>query len=82
MMGIGPRGESGFGLGFAVRTQQGRATGPGAPGQFYWYGIWGTSFWVDAKDKLIVVAMLQIQPALEPRYRPLIRNLAYQALLN
>jgi CubicO group peptidase (beta-lactamase class C family) len=82
MMGIGPRGESGFGLGFAVRTQQGRATGPGAPGQFYWSGIWGTSFWVDAKDKLIVVAMLQIQPALEPRYRPLIRNLAYQALLN
>ena len=40
----------GFGLGFAVRTQSGFAPQPGSPGQYFWSGIGGTSFFVDPRE--------------------------------
>jgi len=80
MLGITPRNGTSFGLGFGIRTQTGRNPLPGSPGLFAWPGIYGTSFWVDPKEKLVVVAMLQVPVSLEPRYRLLVRNLVYQAL--
>jgi CubicO group peptidase (beta-lactamase class C family) len=79
-LGITPRNGTSFGLGFAIRTQAGRNPLPGSPGLFAWAGIYGTSFWVDPKEKLVGVAMLQVPLSQEPRYRPLVRNLVYQAL--
>ena len=49
----------GFGLGFAVRRQDGIAAAEGSPGDYYWAGAAGTSFWNDPKQHLSVVFMVQ-----------------------
>jgi CubicO group peptidase (beta-lactamase class C family) len=78
-----PRLGQSFGLGFMVRTQEGRYPLPGSPGEFYWEGTWCTVFWVNPKEKLIAVLMMQTAPNAQlPHYRSLIRNLVYQALVN
>jgi CubicO group peptidase (beta-lactamase class C family) len=77
-----PRDGQGFGLGFAVRTQPGQNPRPGSVGEFYWGGIYGTYVWVDPKEKLIAVMMMQVSGALRSHYRSLYRNLVYQALVN
>ncbi|OYU30929.1 MAG: serine hydrolase [Comamonadaceae bacterium PBBC2] len=70
----------GFGLGFAVRTQQGVSPVPGSVGLYYWGGIAGTTFFVD--PALDLYAMLMIQaPNQRDYYRPLFRDLVYAALV-
>jgi CubicO group peptidase (beta-lactamase class C family) len=76
-----PKVGQGFGLGFVVRAQEGRNPMPGSPGEYFWAGIWGTSFWVDPKEKLITVLMMQAAPLQARYYRSLIRNLTSQALI-
>ncbi len=71
----------GFGLGFAVRTDVGRNPLPGTPGDYYWGGAYGTYFWHDPKERLYVVFMMQ-SPAARLRYRYLMRDLVYQAMVN
>jgi CubicO group peptidase (beta-lactamase class C family) len=69
----------GFGLGFAVRTDVGRNPMPGSVGEFYWTGASGTTFWVDPKESLIAVMMVQVPINQGAYYRSLIRNMVYQA---
>ena len=76
-----PKVGQGFGLGFVVRTQEGRNPMPGSPGEYFWAGIWGTAFWVDPKEKLITIMMMQAAPLQARYYRSLIRNLTSQALI-
>ena len=70
----------GFGLGFAVRTEQGRNPLPGSPGDYYWGGAYGTYFWHDPRERMYVVFMMQ-SPVARLRYRYLMRDLVYQALI-
>jgi CubicO group peptidase (beta-lactamase class C family) len=80
---FGPTPEMGtsFGLGFAVRTDPGRNPVPGSVGDFSWAGIAGTYFWVDPKEKLVTVLMIQVpQAAIGPYFRQT-RTLVYQALI-
>jgi CubicO group peptidase (beta-lactamase class C family) len=70
----------GFGLGFAVRNEQGRNPLPGSPGDYYWGGAYGTYFWHDPHERMYVVFMMQ-SPAAGLRYRYLMRDLVYQALI-
>jgi CubicO group peptidase (beta-lactamase class C family) len=49
----------GFGLGFAVRLQEGFAWSPGTKGDAGWTGILGTIFTVDPKEKLVGIMMNQ-----------------------
>ena len=69
----------GFGLGFAVRLTAGLADVPGSVGDYHWSGLGGTYFWIDPKEDLIAIWMMQ---ASEPRqqYWALYRNLVYAAL--
>jgi CubicO group peptidase (beta-lactamase class C family) len=69
----------GFGLGFAVRTQEGMASFAGSPGQFFWSGIGGTFFWIDPKEDLFAVFMSQ-GPGQREYTRTLVRNLVYAAI--
>ena len=69
----------GFGLGFAVRTQQGMAPFAGSVGQFYWSGVAGTFFWIDPAEDLFVVFMSQ-GPGQREYFRSLVRNGVYAAL--
>ena len=70
----------GFGLGFAVRNDQGRNPLHGSPNDYYWGGAYGTYFWHDPRERLYVVFMMQ-SPAARLRYRYLLRDLVYQALI-
>jgi CubicO group peptidase (beta-lactamase class C family) len=69
----------GFGLGFAVRTEEGLASQLGSKGLYYWGGIAGTTFFVDPVKDLFAILMLQA-PNQRDYYRPLFRNLVYAAL--
>ena len=71
----------GFGLGFAVRRQDGIAAMAGSAGEYYWSGVYGTYFWVDPREELSVVLMAAAPGMIRQRYRQMLRNLVYQALL-
>jgi CubicO group peptidase (beta-lactamase class C family) len=70
----------GFGLGFAVRRQNGIAAMAGSAGDYYWSGVYGTYFWIDPKEELSVVFMAAAPGLIRLRYRQMSRNLVYQAL--
>lgn len=70
----------GFGLGFAVRLDEGMAWVPGSKGDSMWAGAWGTSFWIDPKEKLVAVIMAQ-GPSNRTHTRMLYKNLVYGALV-
>lgn len=72
----------GFGLGVAVRLQDGLASVPGSAGDFFWSGTAGTSFWVDPRERLAVVFMAQAPGAVRIGHRRLIRQMVYQALID
>jgi CubicO group peptidase (beta-lactamase class C family) len=64
----------GFGLGFAVRTEAGRAPTAGSVGEFFWGGMMGTVFWVSPRDSLFAILMVQT-PEYREYFRVLFRNL-------
>ncbi|MFL6648891.1 MAG: serine hydrolase domain-containing protein [Sulfurifustaceae bacterium] len=69
-----------FGLGFGVRVKEGEAVTPGSVGDYGWGGIYGTYFWVDPKENLVVVWMSQ-QIGHRVHYRQLLRDMVYGALV-
>jgi CubicO group peptidase (beta-lactamase class C family) len=71
----------GFGLGFAVRLQDGVAAGAGTAGQYFWAGLAGTSFFIDPKEQLHAQLMIQ-QPGRRDHYRQLFRELVYASLVD
>ena len=71
-----------FGLGFAVRPSDGIAPVPGSAGDFNWGGYAGTRFWVDPKEQLVGVFMVQSAGALRAYHRELFRQLVYQAIVD
>jgi len=71
----------GFGLGFAVRNVQGVNPLPGSPNDYYWGGAYGTYFWHDPRERMYVIFMMQ-SPQARLRYRYLMRDLVYQAMVN
>ncbi|MBN8986664.1 MAG: serine hydrolase [Rhizobiales bacterium] len=77
---VGPMSGSSFGLGFAVRTDPEASMIPGSVGSFSWSGVWGTYFWVDPVEEMIVISMIQVTPGKAGPYFAAIRNLAYGAL--
>ena len=69
----------GFGLGFAVRNGAGLAPFPGSVGQFFWSGMAGTFFWIDPKEDLFAVFMMQ-GPGQRQYIRNLLRSAVYAAV--
>jgi CubicO group peptidase (beta-lactamase class C family) len=70
----------GFGLGFAVRRQDGIAAMAGSAGDYYWSGVYGTYFWVDPREQMSVVFLAAAPGLIRLRYRQMVRNMVYQAL--
>jgi len=86
-MALGPFGPvpemgTSFGLGFAVRVDAGRNPVPGSVGDFSWAGITGTFFWVDPKEKLVAVLMVQAPQGLNGVIWRETRTMVYQAMTN
>jgi len=69
----------GFGLGFAVRTAAGEAPAAGSVGEYNWNGAAGTTFWIDPKEKMFVVFMIQ-DPKQGRYYRTLLKDMIYAAV--
>jgi CubicO group peptidase (beta-lactamase class C family) len=76
-----PENGHGFGLGFAVRTETGLSSLPGSIGDYSWAGALGTFFWIDPKEKLIAIKMMQA-PAQRLHYRYMLRQYVYQAIVD
>jgi CubicO group peptidase (beta-lactamase class C family) len=69
----------GFGLGFSVVTDVAATQAVGSPGMFGWSGIYGTNFWVDPKERLVAIMLVQRYPGstVAAAFQPLV----YQALV-
>jgi CubicO group peptidase (beta-lactamase class C family) len=73
-----PGGDSGFGLGFAVRTSH--EPGTSLPlGEYRWDGVAGTFFFVDPQDDMFTIVMMQT-PSQRGRIQTEMKKLIYQAL--
>ncbi len=70
----------GFGLGVAVRRQDGISPISGSAGDYHWGGAYGTFFWVDPKENLAVVFMAHTPGAIRQHYRALLAALVMQAI--
>jgi CubicO group peptidase (beta-lactamase class C family) len=78
---MGPPFGTGWGLGFAIRSNPDFSMIPGAVGSFNWQGSWGTFFSIDPVQKLILVMMMQRdQYSQNGFYFNAIRRLPYAAL--
>lgn len=51
-----------FGLGFAIRVADGRSRFPGTIGDASWTGGFGTQFWIDPKQRLFAILLMQLAP--------------------
>ncbi len=71
----------GFGLGFSVLEDLGDRGAPGSIGEFGWGGAYGTIYWVDPKEDLVVVYMKQLIPTNNLDDQDKLRALVYQAIL-
>jgi CubicO group peptidase (beta-lactamase class C family) len=74
------RNGYGFGLGFRVLIDPTQSGLLGSAGEYGWSGAYGTYFWIDPREQLIGVLMLQLDPG-NGRYAWLFQSLAYQALV-
>jgi CubicO group peptidase (beta-lactamase class C family) len=70
----------GFGLGFAVRKDAGVSPVAGSVGELNWGGAGGTYFWVDPKENLFVVYMMQ-SPKQRVLYRYVLKDMVYAAII-
>src|SRR5450631_4359883 len=73
-----PGANSGFGLGFAVRT----STPPNVAwptGEYRWDGVAGTFFFVDPNDDMFTICMMQ-SPSQRGRIQTELKALIYEAL--
>ncbi len=69
----------GWGLGFRVLTDLAATQTLGSVGNYGWSGIYGTTFWVDPKEKLVAIMLVQRYPGstVAGAFQPLV----YQALV-
>ena len=74
-------GASGFGLGFEVLLDPGRAAQYGTRGRFGWGGAYATNYWVDPGEDLVAVFMVQLLPSGGLDLADRFRTLVYQAIV-
>ena len=72
----------GFGLGFAVMRDIARQGTLSTLGLYDWYGGDGTHFWVDPKEEMIGIYMIQIRVYNGRQYGHDFRALCYQAIVD
>jgi CubicO group peptidase (beta-lactamase class C family) len=72
----------GFGLGFEVRSEEGEAALPGSVGEYGWAGNAGTLFWIDPKEQLIAIYMVQVSDPDRIMLRNQFRTMVQAAIIN
>lgn len=71
----------GFGLGFEVRTTLGEAGMAGSVGEYGWSGNAGTIFWIDPKEDLIAIYMVQVAESDRIMLRNQFRSMVKAAII-
>jgi CubicO group peptidase (beta-lactamase class C family) len=71
----------GFGLGFSVCEDLGDRGVPGSVGEYGWGGAYGSTYWVDPKEDLVVVYFKQLTPTNNIDDQSKLRTLIYQAIV-
>ncbi len=72
----------GFGLGFEVRQRVGDAALPGSVGEYGWAGNAGTLFWIDPKEQLIAIYMVQVSDPDRVALRNQFRSMVQAAIID
>jgi CubicO group peptidase (beta-lactamase class C family) len=73
---VGP--GAAFGLGFRIVLDPAATQTVGSAGMYGWTGIYGTVFWVDPKEQLVAIMMVQRYPG--PTEGAAFQPLVYQAI--
>lgn len=71
----------GFGLGFSTNEDLGARGTPGSEGEYGWGGAYGSTYWVDPKQDLVVVYFKQLIPTNGLDDQSKLRTLIYQAIV-
>lgn len=71
----------GFGLGYSVLMDSGKATESLTPGSFGWGGAWGTYFFVDPVEEVIGILLIQVTSYRHVNIRQDLGTLAMQAII-
>jgi CubicO group peptidase (beta-lactamase class C family) len=73
-------GEDKFGLGFAIVSGKGSSMHPHQEGTYSWGGAFSTAYWVDPKEKMVVLLYRQMWGSHDDEINPKFKILVYQAL--
>jgi CubicO group peptidase (beta-lactamase class C family) len=69
-----------FGLGFALKTEQGIAVSPKSSCTYEWGGVFNTKFFIDPEEELVFVGLTQIVPFKRPDFWNKLYAILYGAL--
>ena len=72
---------TGFGLGYGIIVDRGKASTPLSEGSAYWGGAYCTISWIDREKELIGLMMTQVRPYDHINIRRDFQVLTYQALI-
>lgn len=71
----------GFGLGFAVVTNQAKSHMASPNGTFSWGGMASTAFWIDPTEEITASFFTQLVPSTTYPIRPFLRSMVYGAII-
>jgi len=69
-----------FGFGFFIISEEGSRLGPSQAGTYSWGGVFSTSYWVDPKEDMIVLAYEQMWGPYVANTAKAFKPLVYQAI--
>lgn len=73
-------GRDKFGLGFEITTESGQAELGMSEGSFAWGGYFGTTYWVDPKERIVGLLFTQHSPFRHGEIQDKFKAMVYQAL--
>jgi len=73
-------GDNKFGLGFAIVSEKGSSMMPHQIGTYSWGGAFSTGYWVDPKEKMVVLIYRQMWGAHDAEIDAKFKVLVYQAI--
>lgn len=74
------RGDDKFGLGFQIITDKSSGRTLAQAGTYSWGGAFATSYWVDPKEKIVMLFYRQLQGTTHGELPEKFRSLVYQAI--
>ena len=77
---ISIRGDDKFGLGFQIITEKSSGRTLAQAGTYSWGGAFATSYWVDPKEKIVMLFYRQLQGTTHGELPEKFRSLVYQAI--